>query len=162
VGKNFILFYFILFYFILFYFIILYYIQMEKIIIIIIGVVIFSVLISSAVGIYFITTSTKKSTDTPTKKSTDTPSDKLTDTPSYELTDTPSDNKSTCNVDSCNNTMSDWINTKYWAFADTANTFGECKGCNSKWFKAPFQTSNNGNTWNNNTDRMSAYNSVKV
>jgi hypothetical protein len=34
-----------------------------------------------------------------------------------------------------------------------ANSFGECKDCDSKWFKAPFQTSNDGKLWNSNIDK---------
>ena len=67
-----------------------------------------------------------------------------------------------CNTNSCNNVMNDWINNKYWAFGDSANSFGECKSCASRWFKAPFQISKDGTTWVNNPDRASAYNAVKL
>lgn len=67
-----------------------------------------------------------------------------------------------CNADSCNNIMNDWINNKYWAFSDTAKSFGECKDCDSRWFTAPFRTSNDGKNWKDNKDRNSAYISVKL
>ena len=58
--------------------------------------------------------------------------------------------------------MSDWIKNKYWAFGDTANSFGECKKCESKWFKAPYQTSTDGINWKQNSNKDEAFNSVAV
>jgi hypothetical protein len=50
-----------------------------------------------------------------------------------------------CDKTACNNVMKDWVVNKYWAFGDTANSFGECKKCDSKWFKAPSQI--DGKNW---------------
>jgi hypothetical protein len=71
-------------------------------------------------------------------------------------------NPGSCNKNSCNNVMNDWIINKYWAFSDTAKNFGECKNCNSRWFTAPFRTSTDGTNWKENSDRNQAYEAVKL
>jgi hypothetical protein len=71
-------------------------------------------------------------------------------------------NQSPCDKNGCNAVMRDWIVDKYWAFDDSAKTFGECKQCDSKWFRAPFATSTNGQSWKDNNDREEAFNSVKL
>ena len=67
-----------------------------------------------------------------------------------------------CNKTACNNVMSDWIKNKYWAFGDTANSFGECKKCESRWFTAPFLISKDGTTWTQNANKDAAYNAVAL
>jgi hypothetical protein len=70
---------------------------------------------------------------------------------------------SECNKDACNNIMKDWIVNKYWAFSDTAKNFGECKGCGSRWFKAPMNTSTDGSSWKNHGgNRNAAFDAVKL
>jgi len=71
-------------------------------------------------------------------------------------------NPNACNKNVCNAVMQDWIVNKYWAFGDTAKNFGECKNCQSRWFKAPFRTSNDGNNWKDNANRNAAYDAVKL
>lgn len=73
------------------------------------------------------------------------------------------DSTSECNKDACNNIMKDWIVNKYWAFSDTAKNFGECKGCGSRWFKAPMNTSTDGTSWKNHGgNRNAAFDAVKL
>ena len=67
-----------------------------------------------------------------------------------------------CDKTACNNIMKDWIVNKYWAFGDTANSFGECKKCESRWFKSPFQISKDGNTWTQNSSKDTAYDAVAL
>lgn len=68
----------------------------------------------------------------------------------------------TCKTDTCNAFMNDWINNKYYAFADSAHTTGECNSCPSRWFTAPWQTSTDGKIYTQNANGAAAFQSVKL
>jgi hypothetical protein len=129
-----------------------------KMIMIIVAVVL--VLISSSVGAYFMMSGGEESSSsTPSSSSSSTSTPPPPATPPATPPPPPAD---VCNKTACNAVMQDWIVNKYWAFSDTAKNFGECKNCNSRWFTAPFKTSNDGNNWQNNANRNAAYDAVKL
>ncbi len=69
---------------------------------------------------------------------------------------------SLCNKTACNNAMNDWIVNKYWAFDDTAKNFGDCKSCDSRWFRAPMDVSWDGNNYKSFATREDAYNYAQL
>ena len=64
----------------------------------------------------------------------------------------------TCNTAACNGVMKDYIVNKYWAFADSANVFGDCKNCGSRWFRSPMDVSKDGTNYTNFPTANDAYN----
>jgi hypothetical protein len=67
-----------------------------------------------------------------------------------------------CNRTTCNNTMQDWIVNKYWAFNDSANNFGECNRCPSRWFKAAHAVSMDGVNFTEYGSQKNAYNAASL
>lgn len=71
-------------------------------------------------------------------------------------------NQSPCNNAACNKTMYDYIVNKYWAFADSSKVFGECKNCQSRWFRAPYDVSKDGVVYNHLDSKRAAYDYAKL
>lgn len=75
--------------------------------------------------------------------------------------------KVACNYQRCNSTMRDIIVNKNGMFTDSGRLIPDCHGCPSKWYAGNFyggnfQTSQDGKTWKNNSDRNAAYQDVMV
>lgn len=71
-------------------------------------------------------------------------------------------NQPVCNNIACNQTMYDYIVNKYWAFNDSSKVFGECKNCQSRWFRAPYNVSKDGIAYNHFDSKQAAYDYAKL
>ncbi len=67
-----------------------------------------------------------------------------------------------CDKTACNGVMKDYIVNKYWAFSDSANNFGECKNCDSRWFRSPMSASKDGTNFASLQNSQAAYDYVAL
>lgn len=69
----------------------------------------------------------------------------------------------TCDEDSCNLKMKEFIVDKGWSFKDSSKLFKECQHCDSKWYRhSEYKVSDNGNKWSQYKSANDAYKAIRL
>lgn len=69
----------------------------------------------------------------------------------------------TCDKDSCNLKMKEFMVDKGWSFKDSSKLFKECQHCDSKWYRhSEYKVSDNGNKWSQYKSANDAYKAIRL